>query len=177
VVTEVPTSQGPRWISRPINIGKAKTSGIELEAKFQLSDLMQDAPNVDVRANYSRFWSDVDGIRGPYNRLDGQAGQTANLGADWRLKSKPLTLGASLNWTPEVLVQLSDEELSRTGSKRQLDLYGLWRYSANTQLRVFGNNLLAQNYDTARFVTVPEVYTATQARTYATVGVRLELKL
>jgi iron complex outermembrane receptor protein len=177
VVTEVPTSQGPRWISRPINIGKANTSGIELEAKFQLSDLMQDAPNVDVRANYSRFWSDVDGIRGPYNRLDGQAGQTANLGADWRLKSKPLTLGASLNWTPEVLVQLSDEELSRTGSKRQLDLYGLWRYSANTQLRVFGNNLLAQNYDTARFVTVPEVYTATQARTYATVGVRLELKL
>jgi iron complex outermembrane receptor protein len=177
VVVEVPTAQGPRWVSRPVNIGKAKTSGIELEAKFTLADLMQDAPNVDVRANYSRFWSDVEGVRGPHNRLDGQAEQTANLGADWRLKTMPLTLGASLNWTPETLVQLSNEELSRAGSKRQLDLYGLWRFSANTQLRVFGNNLLAQNYDTARFVTVPEVYTATQARTYATVGVRLELKL
>lgn len=177
VVLEVPTAQGARWISRPVNVGKAKTSGIELEAKLTLADLMQDAPNVDLRANYSRFWSDVEGIRGPYNRLDGQAGQTGNLGADWRLKSMPLTLGASLNWIPEVLVQLSDEELSRAGSKHQLDLYGLWRFSANTQLRVFGNNLLAQNYDTARFVTVPEVYTATQARTYATVGVRLELKL
>jgi outer membrane receptor for ferrienterochelin and colicins len=177
VVEEVPTAQGPRWISRPVNIGKARTSGIELEAKFSLSDVMTDAPNVDVRANYSRFWSNVDGIRGPYNRLEGQANQTANLGADWRLKSKPLTLGASLNWTPELLVQVSDEELARQGSKRQLDLYGLWRYSANTQLRVFGNNLLAQNYDTSRFVTVPEVFSSTRARTYATVGVRLELKL
>ena len=132
---------------------------------------------IDLRANYSPFWSDVDGTRGPYNRLEGQAEQTANLGADWRLKSMPLTLGASVNWTPELLVQLSDEELSRAGSKRQMDVYSLWRFSGNTQLRVFGNNLLAQNYDTARFVTVPEVFTSTQARTYATVGVRLELKL
>ena len=176
-VTEVPTAQGPRWLSRPVNIGKARTSGIELEAKFQLTDLVKDAPNVDVRANYSRFWSDVEDIQGPHNRLEGQAEQTANVGADWRPKigGLPLTLGASLNWT--FLVQVSNEELAYTGSKRQLDLFALWKFSANTQLRVFGNNLLSQNYDTARSVSLPEVFTSTQSRTYATVGVRLETKL
>ena len=176
-VTEVPTAQGPRWLSRPVNIGKARTSGIELEAKFQLTDLVKDAPSVDLRANYSRFWSDVDDIVGPHNRLEGQAEQTANLGADWRLKGLPLTLGGSLNWTPDFLVQVSNEELAYTGSKRQLDLFALWKFSANTQLRVFGNNLLSQNYDTARSVSLPEVFTSTQSRTYATVGVRLETKL
>lgn len=35
----------------------------------------------------------------------------------------------------------------------------------------------AQPGPTARFVTLPAVFTSTQARTYATVGVRLELKL
>ncbi|WP_020655198.1 TonB-dependent receptor plug domain-containing protein [Massilia niastensis] len=177
VVIETATAQGLRWISRPANIGKARTSGIELEAKFQLSDLFPAAPNVDVRANYSRFWSDVEDIRGPYNRLEGQAGQTANLGADWRLKAIPLTLGASINWTPEFAVQASNEELSRTGAKRQLDVFGLWRFPAHTQLRLFGSNLLSQNYDTARSVTLPDVFTSTQSRTYATVGVRLETKL
>ena len=132
---------------------------------------------MDLRANYSRFWSDVDDIVGPHNRLEGQAEQTANLGADWRLKGLPLTLGGSLNWTPDFLVQVSNEELAYTGSKRQLDLFALWKFSANTQLRVFGNNLLSQNYDTARSVSLPEVFTSTQSRTYATVGVRLETKL
>ncbi|MEH6433536.1 TonB-dependent receptor plug domain-containing protein [Massilia sp. DD77] len=176
-VSEVPTAQGPRWISRPVNIGKARTSGIELEAKFQLSDLMADAPAVDLRANYSRFWSDVEDIQGPHNRLEGQAEQTANLGADWRLKGLPLTLGGSLNWTPDYLVQVSNEELAFTGSKRQLDLFALWKFSAMTQVRLFGNNLLSQDYDTARSVSLPEVLTSTRSRTYATVGLRLETKL
>ncbi|MCC2955028.1 hypothetical protein LK542_05275 [Massilia sp. IC2-477] len=41
------------------------------------------------------------------------------------------------------------------------------RFPANMQLRVFGNHLLAQNHDTARFITVPGVYTASQARYHA----------
>lgn len=38
---------------------------------------MDDAPQIeDVRSNYSRFWSRVDNIPGPNNRLDQQAKQT-----------------------------------------------------------------------------------------------------
>jgi outer membrane receptor for ferrienterochelin and colicins len=177
VITERQTSQGVRWVSSPMNIGKARTSGIELEAKFQLAELIADAPNIDLRSNYSRFWSRVDGIPGPDNRLDGQAEQTANIGLDYRMKARPLTLGASLNWTPASLVQVSATEAAETGAKRQLDLYGLWKFSAATQLRVSANNLLSQDYRTARYLSGPAGYLTTTSPTYTAVGVRLEMKL
>jgi iron complex outermembrane receptor protein len=173
------TSIGPRWVSTPTNIGHARTSGIELEAKFQLIELVPDAPNIDFRSNYSHFWSKVDGIPGPDNRLDQQAKQTANVGADYRMKGLPLTLGGNVNWTPLTVVRTSVEELVTTGMKRQLDLYGLWKFSPNTQLRISGNNLFSRNYETARLVDTNGLLqsTDTVAHTYTSLGVRLELKI
>jgi iron complex outermembrane receptor protein len=179
-VTQYTNSRGEvRWVSTPTNIGAATTSGIELEAKFSLAELVADAPNVDVRSNYSRFWSRVDGIPGPDNRLDQQARQTANLGLDYRMKAAPLTLGASYNWTPETVVQTSLAENVFTGTKRQVDVYGLWKFSAATQLRLSANNLSPQEYITARTVAAPALITAssTDTHTYTTYGVRLEMKL
>jgi iron complex outermembrane receptor protein len=173
------TSIGPRWVSTPTNIGHAVTRGIELEAKFQLAELLAGAPDLDVRSNYSRYWSHVDDIPGPDNRLERQARQTANLGLDYRTKAAPLTVGGNLNWTPLTLVQSSVTELDTAGMKRQLDLYGLWKFSADTQLRISGNNLLPRRYEAARVVGTAGLVQAlqTQVRTYATLGVRLELKL
>jgi iron complex outermembrane receptor protein len=173
------TSIGPRWVSTPMNIGHARTSGVELEAKFQLAELAAGTPDMDLRANYSRFWSKVDGIHGPNNRLDQQAKQTANLGVDYRVKGLPLTLGGNLNWTPLTLVQTSETELVTNGMKRQLDLYGLWKFSANTQLRISGNNLLPRQYESARVVETVGLVQAldTLRRTYTTLGLRLETKI
>jgi iron complex outermembrane receptor protein len=173
------TSIGPRWVSTPTNIGHARTSGVELEAKFQLSELFAGAPDLDVRSNYSRYWSKVDDIPGPYNRLERQAKQTANVGLDYRVKAVPLTLGGNFNWTPLTLVRSSVAELYTTGMKRQLDLYGLWKFSADTQLRISGNNLLPRRYETARVVGLEDLVQAldTSVRTYTTLGVRLELKI
>ncbi|GAB3407446.1 TonB-dependent receptor [Massilia agilis] len=173
------TSIGPRWVSTPTNIGHARTSGIELEAKFQLAEFFPNGPNVDVRSNYSHFWSKVDGIPGPDNRLDQQAKQTANVGADYRMKGLPLTLGANLNWTPVTVIRSAVQELDTTGMKRQLDAYGLWRFGPNTQLRVSGNNLFARKYETARVVDTNGMLQAidTLARTYTSVRVQLELKI
>jgi iron complex outermembrane receptor protein len=170
---------GSRWVSTPINIGKARTSGVELEAKFPLTDLWPAAPLVDVRSNYSRFWSRVDGVPGPNNRLDQQPKQTANLGLDYRAKGLPLTLGGSLNWTPATLVQTTVNETATTGTKRQFDVYGLWKVNAMSQLRLSANNLAARVYDTARSLdTGPLVQSAaTMAHTYTTLGVRYEMKL
>jgi iron complex outermembrane receptor protein len=170
---------GSRWVSTPINIGKARTSGVELEAKFPLTDLWPAAPLVDVRSNYSRFWSRVDGVPGPNNRLDQQPKQTANLGLDYRAKGLPLTLGGSLNWTPETIVQTTVNETATTGTKRQFDFYSLWKLNAMSQLRLSANNLDARVYDTARSLdTGPLVQSAaTMAHTYTTLGVRYEMKL
>ena len=168
-----------RWVSSPANIGSARTSGIELEAKFQLAELMANAPDVDFRANYSRFWSDVEGIPGPDNRLDQQAEQTANIGFDYRLKAVPLTVGGGFNWTPAIEVQTSLTERVSTGPKRQLDLYGLWKFTPDLHLRVSGSNLLGEDYDTGRIVNTGGLAQTsfTQARSYPSVSVKLEMKL
>jgi iron complex outermembrane receptor protein len=170
---------GARWVSTPVNIGSARTSGVELEAKFPLTGLWSDAPLIDVRSNYSRFWSRVDGIPGPNNRLDQQPKQTANLGLDYRAKGLPLSLGGSLNWTPETVVQTTVNETVATGTKRQFDVYGLWKLNAMSQLRLSANNLDARVYETARSLdTGPLVQSAaTMAHTYTTLGVRYEMKL
>jgi iron complex outermembrane receptor protein len=79
-------------------------------------------------------------------------------------------------------VQTSLYEESSTDMKRQLDLYGLWKFSPNTQLRISANNLAPRRYDTGK-IAYPigsggsTELTATSVPTYTTVGVRLELKL
>ncbi|HEX8613346.1 MAG TPA: TonB-dependent receptor [Telluria sp.] len=173
------TPDGPRWLSSPSNIGSARTSGIELEAKFQLADLVANAPNIDLRSNYSRFWSSVDGIPGPDNRLEQQAKQTANVGLDWRLKQVPMTLGGSYNWTPAILVRTSADEVATTGVKRQFDVYGLWKFSPATQLRISANNLMNDDYLSGRTVTKDGIaqLSDSASRTYTTWTVRLEMKL
>lgn len=173
------TATGPRWVSTPINIGKAKTAGIELEAKFPLTDVYPGAPNVDVRSNYSRYWSSVDGIPGPNNRLDQQPKQTANVGADWRLKGVPLTVGGGLNWTPATLVQTTVNETAYTGMKRQFDVYGLYKLNAGAQLRLSANNVDPRVYDSARSVDTGTLVqsAATATRTYTTIGIRYEMKM
>ena len=85
-----------RYVSRPQNIGDAVTQGLELEAKFRLSDVMgENAPKVDVRANASLFRSRVKSVPGPDNRLDQQPDYTANLGADYRVPGLPLRSAAT----------------------------------------------------------------------------------
>ncbi|MFZ6742759.1 TonB-dependent receptor plug domain-containing protein [Undibacterium sp. JH2W] len=174
-----------REVSKPINIGHATTRGIELEAKFQLQEFFPDGPAVDVRSNYSHFWSKVDEIPGPNNRLDQQPSQTANFGLDYRPAGLPLTLGGNINWTPAYGVQSSAEQLNTTGIKRQLDLYGLWKFSSTLQVRLSANNLRANDYLTSSSIVAPAtpVSPATNradyntSRTYTTWSLRVEMKL
>ncbi|MDK2125588.1 TonB-dependent receptor plug domain-containing protein [Parachitinimonas caeni] len=138
-----------RWQSQPVNLAHARVWGLEFEAKAKLNEWWQAAPPVDLRLNYSRFWSAVEGITGPDNRLDEQPSQTANLGLDYRLPGLPLTLGGNFNWTPATSVQLSDTQQKRSASKRLLDLYALWKLKDGSQLRLAGGNLLQEEWDSS----------------------------
>ncbi|MFZ6722267.1 TonB-dependent receptor plug domain-containing protein [Undibacterium sp. Ji49W] len=168
-----------KWVSSPVNIGHANTKGIELEAKFQLQEFFPDGPALDVRSNYSRFWSSVDGIVGPNNRLDQQPKQTANFGLDYRPTGIPLTVGGSINWTPAYDIQNSNSQITTTGIKRQLDLYGLWKFNPNLQMRLSANNLRANDYQSGSIVnseTVNRIDYNT-SKTYTTWTLRVEMKL
>jgi iron complex outermembrane receptor protein len=172
-------SNQPRWVSTPQNVGDAITQGIELEAKFRLDQAWAQAWPVDIRSNISFFRSRVKEVPGPDNRLDQQPSVTANLGADYRLRSWPLTLGGSVNWNPDYDTRRSSEQWSYQGVKRVVDVYGLWRLSSATALRLTVSNLLPRDYQTATtFNTGSQNETArTTDRNWRNIQLRLEMKI
>ncbi len=167
-----------RWVTTPQNIGSATTRGIELEAKFRLPELLAEAPPVDIRANLSRFWSEVEGIAGPNNRLDQQPTYSANLGADYRLRSLPLTIGGNLNWTPAYTVQQSNTQTYTQQLKRVYDVYALWQVQPDTRIRFSAANLLQADYDTGATYLSGSTEQSVQSstRTYRIFSARLEIK-
>lgn len=174
----------PRWVSRMQNVGDATTRGIELEAKFRLSDLVVDAPKLDLRANASLFSSKVQGVPGPNNRLDQQPNGTLNLGADYRIPNWPLTLGGNLNWTPGYSTRLSSDQSAEVGAKRVADAYVLWSINPSYQLRVSASNLAPRDYSTGGALDSVNplgqaVHTTTDSLfpSYTNWSVRLEIKL
>lgn len=130
-----------RWVSRPTNISEAITEGIELEAKFGLKQWIDEAPAVDLRSNVSFYRSRVLSIDGPDNRLDQQPNMTANLGADYRLRSVPLTVGGNVNYNPGYTTRSSDVQWLTVSQKRVMDVYGLWRVDSSTAWRLTLSNL------------------------------------
>lgn len=133
------------WVSRPVNAGTANTYGIELEAKLPLRALMKEAPGVELRANLTRSWSKLDTVPGPHNRLDQQVPVSGSLGADWKLDKLPLALGGSYSYQGGGEVRISDKQYAYSVPKRALDVYGLWKFSPKTQLRVSASNMLHQD--------------------------------
>ena len=172
----------PRWVSRPQNIGDAVTQGIELEAKFRLTDLLgETAPKVDVRANASAFRSRVQSVAGPDNRIDQQPDYTTNIGADYRVPGLPLTIGGNLNWTPAYDTRISDTQGAYQGRKLIADAYALWVFGPTVQLRVTVSNLARRDYVTGSSVddldALKRETATTTAPTYVNLQFRLEIKL
>ena len=165
----------PRWVAAPQNIGNATTQGIELEAKGKLSEIWPGAPGLELRSNLSLFNSKVDSLPGPDNRVDQQPKGTANLGADYKLPGLPLTLGGNVNLTPAYTTQLSNSQWAKAGRKRVVDAYALWQISPLARLRLSGSNLAPE--DALSASTVADEAARTQAQTYMTWRLQLELKL
>ena len=168
-----------RYVSSPQNISEAITEGVELEAKFRMDQWIADAPHVDLRSNVSFYRSRVLSIDGPNNRLDQQPDMTANLGADYRLKAVPLTVGGNLNYNPGYTTRLSAEQLTTISQKRVMDVYGLWRVDGSTAWRLTLSNLNPRNYNTGSVYSSAGVVenSSTQNRSWTNVQILLEKKL
>ena len=169
----------PRWVSRPQNIGDARTQGIELEAKYRLDQLVADAPRVELRHNLSVYRSRVEGVPGPDNRLDGQSPASANLGADYRLRGLPLTLGGNLNWVPGYRSQLAADRATTSGRKTVWDGFVLWTIGPEIGLRLLAGNLAPRDYESSNSVDTGSLRETSVASgpSYTNWQLRLELKL
>jgi len=177
-----------RWVARPQNIGSADAAGLELEAKARWVDLVGDLwateLPISLRANVTLMWSRVDQVPGPNNRIEGQPPYTTNLGADWPVRGTPLTVGASLNFTPSFALQQIDSQTYRQGVKRVLDGNALWRFSPDASARLTLSNAAARRYDTGSITLLADANgafagsqsTDTSSRTYTTVNLRGEFR-
>ena len=160
VVQRQTSFQDGLYVSRPENIGTAKVKGIELDAKATLSQFVDGAPRVDLRANFAVNKSTVDFLPGPYNRLDEQPPWNGTAGADYRFTSVPLTIGTSFTARGAGTVRVSQSQVVYRSINRQWEIFGLWRFSPKLSVRLTAQDLLAQEAitvnrftDTAGFVT------------------------
>ena len=169
----------PRYVSRMQNVGAAVTQGVELEAKFRLTELMADGPKVDIRSNLSFFRSRVQTVPGPDNRLDQQPSYTANFGADYRVPNTPLSIGGNVNWTPGYTTRLSDAQTAEQGKKVGLDAYALWVLDPTIQLRTTFSNIAPRDYLTGGSLDALGLRETSQntAPGFVNLQIRLEIKL
>ena len=161
VITKLDFLDG-RWVSMPVNQGAATTKGVELEAKFPLRSVMDNAPSLDFRANVSFNWSDLNSVPGPNNRLDSQTPVSANVGADYKLDKLPLTLGLNYGYQGAGPVQVSAVQSRYSTPKRVVDVYGLWKFDAKTSLRISLSNVLHQDNVSSNSYIAPQGGTIVQ---------------
>ena len=168
-----------RFVSSPTNVGDAITQGLELEAKFALNQAWSEALPMDVRSNISFFNSKVLDVPGPDNRLDQQPKMTANLGADYRIRAIPLTLGGNININPDYDTRRSLQQWRYQGAKRVADVYGVWKFNPATSLRLTISNLVPRDYLTGTTFNGNGIRETTNnnARNWQNVQLRLELKI
>ncbi len=172
-------ASSPRYVQRPRNVGNAVSSGIEFDTKFKLTEMLDGALPVEFRANLSLFDSKVDGVPGPNNRLPGQPHAKGNLGADYRFTSIPVSVGATISYTPASTVQVSDTQQTIGGANRVIDAYALWTLSPGSKLRLTISNLLPRAESTLSLVQAGNERQSTffAGSSYPTISLRWEVRL
>lgn len=169
----------PRYVNRPQNLGKARVSGIEFDSKFQLREIMDDAPPLSLRFNLSIYDSKVEAVQGPYNRIDSQPRASGNLGGDYKFRGMPLTIGGNFGWTPAYTTQQTDSTAQALSTKRVFDAYALWTVNSTAKLRLSLSNIGPR--DSLTTTTVIEggqrQVVISNGRTDMSVALRLEMRL
>ena len=134
---------GVHWIYTPVNADRAVLRSIELEAKFPLKALFKGALAIDLRANVSRNWSEVESVPGPDNRMEQQTPLSANVGIDY--KAGALTTGGNLAHRSGGYVRLAENRGAYRHARTDLETYALWKFNPKVQLRVAASNLLGED--------------------------------
>jgi outer membrane receptor for ferrienterochelin and colicins len=104
---------------------------------------------------------------------------TGNLGADYRFRGTPFSVGGNINWTPGYETRLTDTQLSKTGTKRVIEGYGLWTINSQLKLRVTLANAVPHDLITSSIQTIgnESQSVTTNGKTARTVSLRLEVRL
>lgn len=141
-----------RWVSRPVNAGRARIWGVDAAIKSSLQRFFKQAP--DIQINASLAWNDsrVSGVPGPDNRLASQTPWQARASADYKV-SPHWKVGGSLGVEAARRSRTSLREWERESSRGELDLYALWTpRPGGARVRLSSTLLLASDQQSQRYV-------------------------
>lgn len=127
-----------RWRSRPINGGRARVLGLELDGKWRP---WQDA---DLGLNLTRNASLLRDVPGPDNRIDAQPRWSGTVSLQQRLDAR-WQAGVSFAYRSGDRFRSSAQRWSWQAPRRELDVYLQRRWQGGAQLRLALANLLHQD--------------------------------
>ncbi len=134
-----------RWVITQVNLAKATTEGLELEVKGRAGELFpslfEPTTALSLRASLNLYRSKVEDIQGPDNRLEGQQPWQFNFGADYRMKSLPISMGFSAQIAPKFNVQQSALQAQQTLPSRSLDAFAAMQVTKQDGVRFSVNGL------------------------------------
>jgi iron complex outermembrane receptor protein len=84
----------------------------------------------------SRYWSRLQSLDGPDNRLPGQPAWQLKLGFDARPAKSKLRYGASLGYTKAARYQAEPQAWVEADDDLSLEAYGLYSFDRNRRLRI-----------------------------------------
>ncbi|MDX2220649.1 MAG: TonB-dependent receptor [Burkholderiales bacterium] len=169
----------PRYVARPQNLGEAKTTGLEFDAKFSLIEIDPTLPAVNIKANASFYTSKVEDVPGPNNRIADQGKMNLNFGADYKIRGTPLSVGANISYTPGYDLRVERDQFQNNNTKRQTDAYVLWNVTSTARLRFTLSNISPKDSVTTNLYVVTD---GTQSitstgKSYVAGALRFEMKL
>ena len=137
-----------------VNAGSAQSQSLELSTQFPLKRWMDKAPDMDFSASYSHFWSNVKDLAAPFNTLAPYK-YVMTFGANYRAKDIPLTAGISAKIQDSHWQQISLTERQYLKTPKNVDIYALWKFDKQSQLRFALNNVLGGDaYDSMTYASV-----------------------
>ncbi len=129
------------WWRQYVNSGEGLSKVLSFETQFPLKRFIADAPKLDFNFYVGRTWSSVSYLPKPDNLLvPGKL--SANLGLDYQTKDQVFNLGGSLRYQDANPILISTLQRNFSHPSVDLDVYGLWKVSTKTKLRLSIDNIL-----------------------------------
>jgi iron complex outermembrane receptor protein len=133
-----------RFLQLPINIGSARTYGLELDARTELDFI--GLPGLTMVGNFSWLGSAVDDIiTGETRPFNEQPNYLFNIGFDYTLPSNALSFGLNYRYVPQIFFTeqtgdiLQERFIEAEGT---LDAYLTWRPIETLAFSLYARNLL-----------------------------------
>mgnify|MGYP000895555152 CR=1 FL=1 len=138
-----------RWVTRPVNLGRARSHAVNVGVSLVPRDWWAEVPkSLELTGALNWAGSTVSTVPGPYNRLPDQTPFSA------RLSAKYVAQGMPLEWRIDGLLHPSNwwqdaaGMLRHVSVKRAWSLSGTWSFSLKQQLALKASSLPGQTLRT-----------------------------